>query len=269
MRHRCRLVGNGLGARVTKGAAISLHDVIVTYRRVPAVHHLSGTFAAGSLTAIAGPNGAGKSTLLKTLMGLLAASDGRIDRGGLTSRQFAYLPQLPEIDRSFPISVRQTVLLGAWPRTGAFRAIGVDERKRAQAAIEQVGLAGYADAPVAALSTGQWHRVLFARLLMQDAAVILLDEPFAAVDERTTADLMTLAKAWQAEGRTVIAVLHDIAFIREHFPQTLLLAREIVAWGPTTEVLTKENLDRARAMTDRWARGERHHHHHHDHAAHA
>jgi zinc/manganese transport system ATP-binding protein len=109
--------------------------------------------------------------------------------------------------------------------------------------------------------------VLFARLIMQDASVILLDEPFAAVDERTTSDLMALARGWQDEGRTVIAVLHDIAFIRQHFPQTLLLAREIVGWGQTGEVLSAENLDRARAMTDRWARGE-HGHHHHDHAAH-
>lgn len=251
---------------MSKGVALQLHDVIVTYRRVPAVHHVSGTFAAGSLTAIAGPNGAGKSTLLKALMGLLPVSDGRIDRGGLTPRQFAYLPQLPEIDRTFPISVRQTVQLGAWPRTGAYRAIGKEEQARAADCIAKVGLGGYADAPVAALSTGQWHRVLFARLIMQDAAVILLDEPFAAVDERTTSDLMALARGWQDEGRTVVAVLHDVAFIRQHFPQTLLLAREIVGWGPTAEVLSAENLDRARAMTDRWARGERHHHH--DHAAH-
>jgi zinc/manganese transport system ATP-binding protein len=247
--------------------AIVLEDVIVTYRRVPAVHHVMGTFAPGSLTAIAGPNGAGKSTLLKALMGLLPLSDGRIDRGGRSARDFAYLPQLPEIDRSFPISVHQTVLLGAWPRTGAFGAVGVDECRRADAAIERVGLKGYAEVPIANLSAGQWQRALFARLIVQNASVILLDEPFAAVDDQTTADLMTLVEGWHAEGRTVIAVLHENALI-ERFPQTLLIAREVVAWGATRDVMTPEHLARAGEMTKRWAReSARHAHAHaHDHA---
>jgi zinc/manganese transport system ATP-binding protein len=223
------------------------------------------------MTAVAGPNGAGKSTLLKALMGLLPLSEGRIDRGGVPARAFAYLPQVPEIDRTFPISVRQTVLLGAWPRSGAFRAVSKVDHECAEACIANVGLAGYEDAPIAALSAGQWHRALFARLILQDARVILLDEPFAAVDERTTADLMKLVHGWHEEGRTVIAVLHDVAFIRRHFPETLLLARELVAWGPTTEALSDANIERARAMTDRWARDENgvHHDHHHDHAGHA
>ncbi len=236
-----------------RGRSISLTDVIVTYRRVPAVHHVSGTFEAGSLTAVAGPNGAGKSTLLKAIMGLLPVSDGRIDLAGLTARQIAYLPQMPEIDRSFPISVEQTVLLGAWPRAGAFGALDRAERTRAAGAIAKVGLSGYAHAPIAGLSVGQWHRALFARLIMQDAHVILLDEPFAAVDERTTEDLMALVRNWRDEGRTVIAVLHDMSFVRRHFPRLLLLAREVVAWGSTEDALSPENAERARAMTDRWA----------------
>ena len=245
-----------------RGATIGLTDVIATYRRVPAVHHVSGAFEAGSLTAIAGPNGAGKSTLLKAIMGLVPVSDGRVDLGGLSPRQIAYLPQLPEIDRSFPISVEQTVLMGAWPRVGALGALGGAETKRAADAIAKVGLQGYAGANVASLSVGQWHRVLFARLIMQDAAVILLDEPFAGVDERTTTDLMTLIRNWHEEGRTVIAVLHDLSFVRRNFPRLLLLAREVVAWGPTEEALSEANLERARAMTDRWASKPAHHHHH-------
>jgi zinc/manganese transport system ATP-binding protein len=246
---------------MTRGAAISLHDAIVTYRRVPAVHHVAGSFQAGSMTALAGPNGAGKSTLLKAIMGLLPLSDGRIDRNGLSPHRMAYLPQTPEIDRSFPISVLQTVALGAWPRVGGFGALPASERERAAACIAKVGLAGYGGSPIAALSAGQWQRALFARLMMQDASVILLDEPFAAVDERTTNDLMHIVRAWHEEGRTVIAVLHDVAFIRRYFPWTLLLAREVVAWGPTGEALSDENIERARAMTDRWARDHEHHAH--------
>jgi zinc/manganese transport system ATP-binding protein len=254
-----------VGDRLMRGAPITFTDVIVTYRRVPAVHHVSGTFAAGSLTAVAGPNGAGKSTLLKAIMGLLGVSDGRIDLGNLTTRQIAYLPQLPEIDRSFPISVEQTVLLGAWPRAGAFGVLDKSERTRAAAAIAKVGLSGYAHTPIASLSVGQWHRALFARLIMQDAPVILLDEPFAAVDERTTEDLMSLVQSWHQEGRTVIAVLHDMAFIRRHFPQALLLAREVVAWGPAADALSPDNIERARMLTDRWARDPCSHPH--DHAS--
>ncbi|MDZ4869530.1 MAG: ABC transporter ATP-binding protein [Alphaproteobacteria bacterium] len=251
--------------------AIGLTDLIVTYRRVPAVHHVTGGFAPGSLTAIAGPNGAGKSTLLKAIMGLLPISDGRIERGGMPAKSFAYLPQVPEIDRTFPISVLQTVLMGAWPRAGAFRPVSQVDQECARACIANVGLAGYEHAPIAALSAGQWHRALFARLILQDARVILLDEPFAALDERTTADLMKLVHGWHGEGRTVIAVLHDVAFIRRHFAETLLIARELVAWGPTTEALSDENIERARAMTDRWAREQNghEHHDHHDHAGHA
>jgi zinc/manganese transport system ATP-binding protein len=100
--------------------------------------------------------------------------------------------------------------------------------------------------------------------------VILLDEPFASLDERTTDELMALVHGWHKDGRSVIAVLHDLAFIRQHFPQTLLLARERVAWGPTAETLSQDNLTKAKAMTDRWARdGERAPQHHHDHTGHA
>jgi zinc/manganese transport system ATP-binding protein len=233
--------------------ALTLRNVIVTYRRVPAVHHVSGSFRTGALTALAGPNGAGKSTLLKALMGLVPVSEGEIDRAGGTPRRYAYLPQQPEIDRSFPISVLQTILLGAWPRSGSFGNIGPGEHERAHACIAKVGLTGYAGAPIAHLSAGQWQRVLFARLIMQDAKVILLDEPFAAVDDATTSDLMALVNAWHAEGRTVIAVLHEHTIIEKFFPETLLLARDVIAWGPTGEVLTPDNLQRASAMTKRWA----------------
>jgi zinc/manganese transport system ATP-binding protein len=249
---------------------ITLKDVVVAYRRLPAVHHVSGTFAPGSLTAIAGPNGAGKSTLLRAIMGFLPLSGGRIDTGGMQPARFAYLQQAPEIDRSFPISVLQTVMFGAWPRAGAFRAVSKLDRECARACIANVGLDGYEHAPIAALSTGQWQRTLFARLILQDARVILLDEPFASLDERTTDELMALVHGWHKDGRSVIAVLHDLAFIRQHFPQTLLLARERVAWGPTAETLSQDNLTKAKAMTDRWARdGERAPQHHHDHTGHA
>lgn len=248
-------------------AAITLENVIVTYRRLPAVHHVSGTFAPGSLTAIAGPNGAGKSTLLKAIAGLLPVSDGRILRGGLKATDIAYLPQLPDIDRSFPISVAETVMLGAWKRSGAFGEMGKAEQHRVDEALACVNLRGYARAPIAALSAGQWQRVLFARAIVQEASVLLLDEPFAGLDEDTQSHLIALVHEWHEGKRTVVVVLHELDFIRKHFPETLLLARELIAWGPTNTVLAPDNLTLARATIAKWARSEDmpEHHHTHDH----
>ena len=117
-------------------------------------------------------------------------------------------------------------------------------------ALATVDLVELADRPVGSLSGGQFQRVLFARLLLQDAAVILLDEPFRAVDTKTVADLIALIERWHREGRTVLAALHDIEQVRAHFPRTLLLAREVVAWGETRKVLTPANLAKSRQLTE-------------------
>lgn len=172
---------------------------------------------------------------------------------GLTRRGVAYLPQLAEIDRSFPIDVIDAVSLGLWAEVGLFAAITGGLTARAEAALAAVGLKGFENRQVGSLSAGQFQRVLFARLMLQDAGVILLDEPFAAIDERTAADLMDLVHRWHGDGRTVIAVLHDIERVRVSFPNALLLAREPVAWGAAADVLTPENLHRARYISDGWS----------------
>jgi zinc/manganese transport system ATP-binding protein len=231
---------------------IRLANLTAGYERHPAVHHVNGSFEPGTLTAIVGPNGAGKSTLLKTIAGLLAPLSGQVDRGGLRRRDIAYLPQLAEIDRSFPISVADTVLLGGWAKTGMFGGVSNDLRHRAEEALEAVGLGGFEARPIGSLSAGQFQRVLFARLLLQDGRVIMLDEPFTALDAKTTRDLVDVVRRWHGEGRTVITVLHDLDQVREFCPDTLLLARDPIGWGPTGDVLCAENLLRARAMAEAW-----------------
>ena len=226
-------------------AAIELQDLTLAYQRHPAIHHLSGRFRTGSLTAIVGPNGAGKSTLLKAIAGTLRPVSGRVDRA-VPQRRLGYLPQAAEIDRSFPLSVLETVILGAW------RGVTAAHREEASRALQAVGLEGLEDRLVGALSSGQFQRVLFARLLLQDAPVLLLDEPFTAIDARTTADLLTIVRRWHGQGRTVIAVLHDLEQVRQHFPETLLLAREAIAWGATDQVLVSEHLARARNLAEHW-----------------
>ncbi|KUL92827.1 ABC transporter [Bosea sp. WAO] len=228
--------------------AIRLTDLTLGYDRHPAVHHVSGEIAQGSLTAIVGPNGAGKSTLLKGIAGALSPLGGAIalQKG----QRLAYLPQSAELDRSFPIHVYDLVAMGLWTSAGIFGRIGLGQRSRIEAAIAAVGLTGFERRSIGTLSGGQMQRALFARLLLQDADLILLDEPFTAIDARTTADLLALVQRWHGEKRTVIAVLHDIETVKRAFPQTLLLARETVAWGETGEVLTAGNLLKARHMVE-------------------
>ena len=222
---------------------IAIGDVTLSYDRQVALSGLSGSFAPGSLTAIAGPNGAGKTTLLRALAGLHVPDAGRIAG---TAGQIALLPQASQLDRSFPISCRDMVALGHWPRLGAFRGQTPAMRDAVNQALEAVGLAELANRAVGSLSSGQFQRALFARLIVQDAPILLLDEPFIAVDERTGADLLNLLLGWHKAGKTVIAVLHDLQLIQREFPETLLLAGEPIAWGPTSMVLTPANIHRAR-----------------------
>jgi zinc/manganese transport system ATP-binding protein len=245
------------------------------------VSGLTGVFEPGSLTAVAGPNGSGKSTLLQALCApnitgsCSAGSDpagsgwagfasrpgdtvwrsgghrfrfgggatftGRIDRGGMDARAIALLPQEGRLDRSFPVSCRDVVALGWTARIGLFREIGPEQYAAADRALAEVGLDGLGHRPIGALSAGQFQRVLFARTIIRDAPVILLDEPFSAVDAETEAALMSIVRGWHRRGRTVIAVLHDLDLVRAEFPQTLLLAGDpsgLPLWGATSSVLT-------------------------------
>lgn len=233
------------------GSVLAFRDLTLGYERHPAVHHLDGAVSEGALLAVCGPNGAGKSTLLKGVAGVLSPLAGGISCT-IAARDIAYLPQIADIDRSFPIDVYDLVSMGLWRDAGLFGGISRASRRRIEEAIAAVGLEGFERRPIGTLSGGQMQRSLFARLLLQEARLILLDEPFSALDAGTIADLLVLIERWHGEGRTVLAVLHDLDLVRAHFPQTLLLARESVAWGATLEVLTPANLAMARRMCEAW-----------------
>ncbi len=231
--------------------AVRLHDVTLGYERHPAVHHLKGDFAAG-MTAVVGPNGSGKSTLLKGLAGVLPPLSGRIDLDGLRQRDIAYLPQDHGIDRQFPMTVGDLVALGLMGRRGLFGGADKADRARLEAALAAVGMERFEGRAIGSISGGQLQRALFARVLVQDARLILLDEPFSAIDARTTADLIELVRRWPGEGRTVVMVLHDLEMARRTCPNTLLLAREKVAWGPTEQALDPARLLEARRLSEAW-----------------
>lgn len=237
---------------------IRLSNLTLGYERHPAVHHLNAVIPAGDLLAVVGPNGAGKSTLIKALAGVLTPMQGKIT--GLATHQrhavrVAYLPQQAEMDRSFPISVVDAVSMGLWHELGAWGRLNPVQRERRDQALATVGLAGFGHRTIGTLSGGQFQRALFARLLLQDAPVILLDEPFVGVDTRTTRDLLALLHTWHAQGRTVVTVLHDLEQVQAHFPTTLLLARELVAHGPTRQVLTEVHLQQARQLNEAFDEG--------------
>jgi zinc/manganese transport system ATP-binding protein len=210
---------------------VVLRDLTVRYGRFVALDAVSGEFAPGTLTAVVGANGAGKSTLLAAIAGVVRPAAGMVDRPG--KHRLAHLPQRTAIDRDYPLTVAELVMLGGWWEFGAFRAPRPALRARAASAVATVGLTGRPERPIGELSVGELQRALFARLILQDASVILLDEPFAAVDTQTTSLLLDQIARWHQEGRTLIVALHDLDLVRARFPLTLVLARRCIAWGET------------------------------------
>jgi zinc/manganese transport system ATP-binding protein len=231
-------------------ACLTFHDLTLGYDSHPAVHHLAGTVRRGALTAVVGANGSGKSTLMKGIVGLIEPMSGSIARAPGAST--AYLPQQSELDRTFPVRVVDLVAMGLWPRRGLLGRTTRSDRASVADALNAVGLTGFESRPLDTLSGGQLQRALFARVLVQDADIILLDEPFNGVDATTVDDLLDLVAKWHREGRTVMVAVHDLGIVRRHFPETLLLARWPIAWGPTGEVLRPENLAHARRFDEAW-----------------
>lgn len=230
--------------------ALLFRDLTLGYNSHPAVHHLDGAVRKGSLTAVVGANGSGKSTLMKGIVGALKPMAGGIVKA--CGARIAYLPQQSELDRSFPARVVDLVSLGLWPRCGLLGRHGAKDREAVREALAAVGLAGFEKRPLDTLSGGQLQRALFARVLVQDADLILLDEPFNAIDSKTVGDLIALIKRWHGEERTVMVVAHDLDLVKQNFPETLLLARRPVAWGGTADVLRAENMLRARRFHEAW-----------------
>lgn len=227
---------------------IELNNLTLVYEKHPAVHHVSATIETGDLLAVVGPNGAGKSTLLNAFAGLTSIEQGSIK--GLDPNDVAYLPQQTQIDRSFPLTVVELVATGLWQNRGFHQSIGHTQLHQCEVAIAAVGLQGFETRMINSLSGGQMQRVLFGRVLLQDRPIILLDEPFNAIDAKTIADLTQVIQSWHKDKRTVVMVSHDLAYVRQHCPKTLLLARERIGFGKTQDVLTTDNINRAQRMCE-------------------
>lgn len=221
---------------------LSANALALGYRGEPVVRGVSFEVAAGDVLAVVGHNGSGKSTLVKTLLGTLASISGSIDWPAGKPKTIAYLGQRTEFDNRFPVRLRDLAEMGAWRDLGFTGRVDAGGRARIAKALERTGTADIADMPIHTLSAGQLQRALFARTIVQDAPVILLDEPFTAVDQATEADLLTLIDDWAAEGRATILVLHDLSAVLQHCTSALLLGRGKARFGAPRETLTPANL---------------------------
>lgn len=222
-------------------AGIIINNLTLTYQRHPAVHHLNGFFPLGSLNCIMGPNGGGKSTLMKAIAGLHPIDEGCILRPPqLDFTRTAYLQQSHQWDRSFPITVYELAKQGLLNELSLWKPkLSLKQKNRVQSALELVGLWHLKNQALETLSLGQFQRALFARVIVQDAELILLDEPLTGLDEPSIKDFFKILHQWNKMGKTLIVVMHDRDLAQQHFNNTLILNKESLAWGPSSIVLEK------------------------------
>lgn len=224
---------------------IEIKNLSVSYGKNKALDSISGIFQPNTLTAIVGPNGGGKSTLVKAIQNQVKIDTGSITHNCKNICESGYLPQQSDVDKSFPLTVREVVGMGLWPKLGSFRKYQDEHQNQISEALERVGLLKLEDRRIDTLSGGQFQRMLFARIYVQDASLIILDEPFTAIDTQTCNHLISIILEWHQQGKTILVVLHNLDLVKKHFPNTLLLGRSCVGWGTTKSVLTEKNINQA------------------------
>ncbi|MBN2647066.1 MAG: metal ABC transporter ATP-binding protein [Thiotrichales bacterium] len=227
---------------------LKVDQLSIRYHHKPILTDVSFAIPAGQTVAIIGPNGAGKSSLLKGIMGLTPIIQGQVEFFGkpLSEKRLttAYVPQREEIDWDFPIDVMDVVLMGRHGQLKFWQRPRQADRELARAALQDLGMWEFRERQIAQLSGGQQQRVFLARALAQQASLYLMDEPFAGVDVATEKAIIELFKQLKAKGNTVVCVHHDLNTVREYFDYVLLINSRLIAAGPSTEVLTQENLNK-------------------------
>ncbi|QTD41355.1 metal ABC transporter ATP-binding protein [Sporosarcina sp. Te-1] len=228
---------------------LNVKDLSVSYHGNPVLENVSFTFASGNLIGILGPNGAGKSTMMKAMLGLISIDNGSVEVNGkpITEirKQIAYVPQRSNIDWNFPITVKDTVLLGTYPKLGLFHRPRKEHKDWAMRCLEQVGMQDYAKQQIGELSGGQQQRVFLARALAQQADFFFLDEPFVGIDVSSEEVIITILKRLRDEGKLVFVVHHDLTKVKQYFDELVLINKSLIGAGPVKEVFQPENMTRA------------------------
>ncbi len=222
--------------------AVEVRDLVVRYERVTALAGVSFELPRGTALGIVGPNGSGKSTLLKTVAGLVPPASGTVRVQGLPPAKLApgtigYVPQIEDVDWSFPVSVRDVVAMGRYPRLGPFRPFSARDRGAVERAIEALDLGRLANRHISELSGGQQQRVFVARAIAQEPLLLLLDEPTTGVDAATEESLLRLVRGLVRDGLPVLMTTHDLDRAADWFDRLIVVDRRILADGAPEDVL--------------------------------
>lgn len=228
---------------------LSVKNLTVAYDDTPVFTDVAVQFDAGKITGIIGPNGAGKSTLIKAILGLVKARQGSVlyqDRPmRAVQKQVAYVEQRKDLDLNFPINVFDVVLTGTYGKLGLFRDPGKKAKQASRAALEQVSLSEFAQRQIGQLSGGQLQRVFVARAIVQEADIIILDEPFVGIDLQSETAIMVIMKQWRDAGKMIIVIHHDLNKVSQYFDDLVVMNHGIVDYGPTEKVYNAQNIERA------------------------
>ena len=228
------------------GATLELHALAAGYGDGWAVRDVELAIPSGRLVGVIGPNGSGKSTLLRAILGLVPVRTGSATLGGTPidaqRRRIAYVPQRELVDWSFPISAAQVVLMGRYPRIGPVAGAAAIDREAVAAALERIGMTAFAHRQIGALSGGQQQRVFLARALVQEASVLLLDEPMTGVDRGTEEAITALMRELRDEGATILHATHDLEGAADVSDLLCFVNGRVVAYGPPAETFTPQTL---------------------------
>ena len=228
---------------------ITVNNISVSYDDNEVVKDVSFSFEPGSLIGVLGPNGAGKSTLLKAMLGLINLDHGDVRIGmnlidGMR-KQIAYVPQRSNIDWNFPIIVKDTVLLGTYPKTGLLRRPKKADKEWAMECLRKVGMEEFAKRQIGELSGGQQQRVFLARALAQKADYFFLDEPFVGIDASSEEVIIDILRQLQKAGKIVFVVHHDLSKVKSYFNELVLINKVLIDAGPVNKVFQRENMEKA------------------------
>lgn len=232
--------------------AAVIKELTVAYESKPVLSQVSLTFLRGRLTAVMGPNGAGKTTLVKAMLGLIPKAEGRIVFPLIDGKapRIGYVPQSESVDWDFPVSVLDVVTMGRYGSLGWIKRPKKSDKQLAMEMLEKTGIAHLADRQISRLSGGQQQRAFIARALVQQADIYLMDEPFKGVDKATEKSIVKLLKELRDQGKTVVAVHHDLSTVADYFDRVALINTSLIAEGDTDKVFNEENI----ALTYRTAK---------------
>ncbi|MCH4057075.1 MAG: metal ABC transporter ATP-binding protein [Lactobacillaceae bacterium] len=228
---------------------LTIKNLTVAYDDTPVFTDVAVTFDAGKITGIIGPNGAGKSTMIKAILGLIKSQTGVVEYNDHSiksvQKQIAYVEQRKDLDLSFPINVFDLVLTGTYGKLGLFKSPGKTERATSQAALAKVSLTDFSKRQIGNLSGGQLQRVFVARAIVQEAEIIILDEPFVGIDLQSETAIMKILKQWRDAGKTIIVVHHDLNKVSRYFDDLVIMNHGIIDFGPVAEVYNAQNIEQA------------------------